>query len=685
MSQINTAYWRQDPMNQQGQVVPIQNLPQHQAQWQPAAEAIMRTVLQQYAQSGDHLGIHSFNTYSQSNYMNQMWASAVRATLEVTEFLLASQQVRDVMTALQTAGPLMMKMYMYRELVKYPQLQPYVQPQVVQDVQVAAQQAEAIAQQIDMLQRQRQFQTPGVGMAPMMAPAPAVPGFGNMMPQQTMQWAPVVGGTAAPVSAVPVAPVGGMVGGRLSTPGVVPKAAPAPAAPVAPAPFSIGQPPKGRPTEDHWMELTMGDNGADAVNQHGETKTFMSGFASTTKEITPAPVPAPTPVPVPKRSTNTDLIVWRVGDTPLRPCFHRTTHYLDEDGNIREKPMNDYNAHQLNLALQKINPASEGVFLKTELSTAPLVDDEAAEEEVNDAIVVNEPKVLDAVVVCDDLDVATEMLGALHSVPNMNVPLEFTSVSAMPFIVSNREHLRQSCPNLFIGAGACTMTEIHRQIEEVITYSQRLHYTLNQLATRVVNETVTAGLGLSLTIDSFLTDWAELAAHIRESYPELFDAFLAAQKTMYKRIAILADPSLESHYLRFTSGSLELLTNSGILVKDHTVVLQDSKSQTAVRKEQLADEHRKALIDNTVVMLNTHYVAMLPMSSEDLDLDLGGTEPAIISRATTSVLYEYIDSVFKRSFNDRLPATDVCLVDWNGQRLYLNETFFDEGVYAVLV
>jgi hypothetical protein len=344
--------------------------------------------------------------------------------------------------------------------------------------------------------------------------------------------------------------------------------------------------------------------------------------------------------------------------------------------------MDDYNAHQLNTALQKIDP-SAGVFMKRELDMAPLDDDE--EEEVKDEVRVGEPIILESAVLCDDLDLACEVLGAIHNVGSSNTPVEFTAVSAMPFFVGNRAGLRECCPNLFIGSEVCSMRELHRQLQEAMQYNQRLYYTLNRLATRVLNETLTTGLGIRLTVDDFTGDWPEVPDYIRSNYSELYDAFIESQRTMYKRIAILADSALESHYLRFTAGSLEQLTNSGILVKDHTVVLQDSKSQTAIRKEQLSDDHRKQIIDNTVVMLNTHYVSLLPLSSDDLDIDLGGEEPAIITRAVTSALHGYIEALYKRSKNDRLPATDVCLVDWNGQRLYLNETFFDDDVFAVMV
>lgn len=693
---MNSPYWRPDPFNSPESPTPLSRpVPPQLAQWQLVAERCMRALIQQLV-SQDPNGVNAaYTALSGNNFMNPLWARAVESALEIADYILQTGQAQQPSQAVQGGAELSIKLFVFNEIQKFPQIRQYCNPMVLQDLQQGAQCATNIAAAIDRAEQQYRTQ-----MQPQSQMAGGYPIGGN---QQQMygynhnqmvtaaaystppsratgsQWDPIVGSNRQPQQQQAVQQMS-MPGTsvRLSPGGKVPQA---PVAAPAPDPF-----------KNEWNEVTLEPGRVTTQAFDGKTDTFIGGFVSSRQPasaLPEAPVAAPQ-FEAAKVNSNPDEIVWRPGDTIYIPMFNDKTHYLDESGNLRKRPM-EYNAHQLDPALRTTD-TSAGIKRPMQIEAAPLdTGDDTESTPATEIVELEETLVIDDVVVGTSVDAAIEIIGELHNITGGNRAIEFAVLEAKPFVIGNqaKEDFRLNCAGLFTSSPAKSVSALVTEINKVAAYNDRLFRYLEKLATQVVNDVLASGLGLvgegGGFITSFLEDWMELPAYLRENYGEAhFEALRKASPAIIQRIAVLADPQLEEHYLRFTTGSLEHITNSGIKLKGGELELMDTKAITAQRRQDLANEERKTTLNNTVLLLNLTRVVVLPVSSHDLSLNINEDGPSILSEEMTPDVYHCVNGVYSRSVSSRLPASSVCLSDWAGDRLYINPVYLgDPDLYSL--
>lgn len=691
---MNMPYWRPDPYNCPESLSVLTRPAPHQlAQWQLVAERTMRAVIQQLV-SQDPNGVNAaYGALSHNNFVNPLWVRAVESALEIADYIMQTGQAQQPSQAVQGGAELSIKLFVFNEIQKFPQIQQYCNPMVLQDLQQSAQCASNIALAIDRAEQQyRQQMQPQNQMAggyPIGGNQPMQGFTRNQMVMASAfsappsratgsQWDPIVGSNRQPQHqpAQQMSMPGSSV--RLSPGGKVP---PAPVAAPVPDPF-----------KDEWNEVTLEPGRVSTQTFDGKTDTFMSGFVSTRQ---PASALPETTASIPQAAAtavdnNPDEIVWRPGDTIGIPMFNSKTHYLDESGNLRKRQM-EYNAHQLDPALRTTDTTA-GIKRPMQIEAAPLdTGDDADEAPATEIVVLEETLVLDDVVVGTSVDAAIEIIGELHNITAGNRAIEFAVLEAKPFVIGNRakEDFRLNCAGLFTTSPAKSVSALVTEINKVAAYNDRLFRYLEQLATHVVNDVLASGLGLSGDgvgfITSFLEDWMNLPSYLRENYGEAyFEALRKASPAIIQRIAVLADPELEEHYLRFTTGSLEHITNSGIKLKGGELELMDSKAVVAQRRQDLANEDRKTALNNTVLLLNLTRVVVLPIGSKDLALNINEEGPSILSEEMTPDIYRCVNDVYGRSVSSRLPASGVCLSDCTGDRLYINPVYLgDPDMYGL--
>lgn len=696
---MNAPYWRPDPYNSPENLTPLSRpAPQHLAPWQLVIERTMRALIQQLVSTDPNAVNASYAALSQNNYMNPMWVRAVESAIEIANYIMQTGQTQQPSQAASAGAELSIKLFVFSEIQKNPQIVPYCNPMVYQDLQQGAQYASQIAVAIDqaeMQYRQRMQPAPQGQMAGGYAIPAAQPQMGGFTRDQHImaaaytapaprstgtQWEPIVGSNRAqqPQQVQQVAMPGSTM--RLSPGGKVPPVATPTPAPVA------------DPFQAEWAAVDLAPGRVTTETFDGKTDTFMGGFVSSRQPAAALPE-APMAVPqaeMPVNDNNPDEIVWSPGDTIFIPMFDNKTHYLDESGNLRKRPM-DYNAHQLNPEL-RVNDTSQGIKRPMQIEAAPLdTGDDTVEQPVTETIELEETLVLDDVVVGTSVEAAIEIIGELHNITSGNRAVEFAVLEAKPFVISNqaKEDFRLNCSGLFTSSPAKSVSALVAEINKTAAYNERLFRYLERLATGVINDVLASGLGLSGEgrgfIDSFLEDWMGLPAYLRENYGEAyFDALRKASPLIIQRIAVLADPELEEHYLRFTTGSLEHITNSGIKLRGGELELMDTKAITAQRRQDLANEDRKTALNNTVLLLNLTRVVVLPMSSKDLQLNMNADGPSTLSEEVTPGIYRCVNGVYSRSASTRLPASNICISDWTGDRLYINPVYLgDPDLYSL--
>ncbi len=687
----------------QPSMVPQVTVPPHLQAKLPLFTGLVMYTLQNRCQQNPHR-IFIFNLMSNNGYHNQEFQALMQFVVDLIDFNLGALRQPEQVAVTQAVEDAVTWTMAARVLQNHQFMAPWLDQQTVADFTTMANNARDVQQRMAQFQQQRQ-QPMYAGQAPMYGG-----GAQPMYPPQPMYGGAGVVGAAyagaanaqADAAAVPHRP---SAYGSMS-PRTPVAAAVAAAVQTPTQPHNAGGNTHG--TMGRWAAApTLGDPTPETTQPHRPKQKISWGMPSSQPAATVAPVTPmetqqgslPTPAPV-KESRPMDRV--EVNDTILMPAYQnpefKRTWTMDSPHGLAYDPV----THLLNLTIntttnevgQWLAPWSEELeYMRHELDPG-LREKERRRLEVMEgkkhsftfhSVEMLKPDPQNFVSIQTDAEIpaysepynldrvevyvaeAGEFRLVMNKVEGVKKVRDWLRQNERPGITAQAIEMYMDIPQVIYVptmiedgirgmAGSQSFQELFEVMEGAASLlDEESVFALDGRCTAILNEALREGMGLGLSVDSFLGDWTELVGVMNAQYGETLlksleegasDLISAGLKVLNEEAAAVYLEAIDAAY------AAEVAAEAA----DHEEEAAEEESEpdeqdqlAGLLAEDAAEESEESEEEDVqrVVFVDRISITSLPITRDDMDLNLEAG--ALLTAEYLPQLHGGVQAILKRT------------------------------------
>lgn len=719
--QLNTAYWRQDPLNGQETTFPFPGFPQDIRDAQPILERFIRAYLQEVAGSNP-VRTKTYNILSDQNFQNQNWQKATCMAGVLCRYYmntLGNREARDALTRRAA-----------KDAADFMTLQVFEGSPEFNNQNCPADIRNGFGNfkhYITQIMQQIQGATTGSGWGQQQNSWGGQTNGWNQPKKDTTldMFNGQTNGSEQIFRRVNDDPMGGtgnaMMDAIIERDQMLEKQRierEQRNAQESAAMFSTG-------THDLYDEYNAGPEGGSLTTSakaefadhfvSSPDLDWMSGGSNTAVDTKTVVEPqyimqAAAPVEVEQELVGSDFTRafhpgWdlSLGKPPYMPYVHEDTPVPRADlpvpvhpaycGNIRvyhnyytqtvmsgwvynNKDLNkmDPSLHQLRYDLRE-QPKPEGLVI-------PIYELNKDDVGVDQEFVKELPLKLHNAVAGLELDIAANAVKQIYNVDQAMRPVHFTYMNTRAVQVPDINLEEAFAAFTWTGRHANSdLTVLAQAIIGLRSSSEFMAAKMDVFATETINRIMRNELNTSLRIDSFVEDYAELVQVLREQHGDKHIAALGRCSSMIARVICCVCPPEYEERLYYTTVTPFTALCSGFVSKPDGLDYCDKEAFEEAQEELRDEDHPTTrAYGNYVGLIRLGYVAVVPWTLEEMGIDL--ELDARVLFPSTSEYHSYFTQVLEES-QAGAPVNRVTVITTDYQAVDLH--YLEVGTKGAIV